>query len=260
MRLLLVLLQQRRSALAAASILLNPVVAGTAAVLGAAGIAAAIMGKNFLDTRKKTKELVSELDGLKDDLDNVGKSTQSSAKEFESQAKVIESNAERNKDLAAELQRLSAIEDKSTADKKLMADAVDELNNSVTGLNLSYDEETGLLNATTEEINKRIEASKGMEEVNRLTERQKTLNQEAADIESSLTEVAKERMRLEQEASESGVDGKKKSKNHWKDCPRRKMNFKVYLLKINPNEINCTRRSKRKDEQSQRPSQKLILR
>ncbi|MDY4307502.1 hypothetical protein SNF32_09785 [Enterococcus mundtii] len=125
---------------------------------------------------------------------------------------MIESNAERNKDLAAELQRLSAIEDKSTADKKLMADAVDELNNSVTGLNLSYDEETGLLNATTEEINKRIEASKGMEEVNRLTERQKTLNQEAADIESSLTEVAKERMRLEQEASESGVDGKKKVK------------------------------------------------
>lgn len=201
-----------KKALAAASILLNPVVAGTAAVLGAAGIAAAIMGKNFLDTRKKTKELASELDGLKDDLDNVGKSTQSSAKEFESQAKVIESNAERNKDLAAELQRLSAIEDKSTADKKLMADAVDELNNSVTGLNLSYDEETGLLNATTEEINKRIEASKGMEEVNRLTERQKTLNQEAADIESSLTEVAKERMRLEQEASESGVDGKKKVK------------------------------------------------
>ncbi|WP_301357412.1 tape measure protein [Enterococcus spodopteracolus] len=201
-----------KKALAAASILLNPVVAGTAAVLGAAGVAAAIMGKNFLDTRKKTKELASELDGLKDDLDNVGKSTQSSAKEFESQAKVIESNTERNKDLAAELQRLSAIEDKSAADKKLMADTVDELNNSVTGLNLSYDEETGLLNATTEEINKRIEASKGMEEVNRLTERQKTLNQEAADIESSLTEVAKERMRLEQEASESGVDGKKKVK------------------------------------------------
>nr|MBO0491452.1 phage tail tape measure protein [Enterococcus sp. DIV1094] len=201
-----------KKALAAASILLNPVVAGTAVALGLAGVAAAKMGIDFFAARKKAKELASELDGLKGDLDSVEKSTQSSAKEFESQAKVIESNTERNKDLAAELQRLSAIEDKSAADKKLMADTVDELNNSVTGLNLSYDEETGLLNATTEEINKRIEASKGMEEVNRLTERQKTLNQEAADIESSLTEVAKERMRLEQEASESGVDGKKKVK------------------------------------------------
>ncbi|BAO08046.1 putative minor tail protein [Enterococcus mundtii QU 25] len=201
-----------KKALAAASILLNPLVAGTAVALGLAGVAAAKMGIDFFAARKKAKELASELDGLKGDLDSVEKSTQSSAKEFESQAKVIESNTERNKDLAAELQRLSAIEDKSAADKKLMADTVDELNNSVTGLNLSYDEETGLLNATTEEINKRIEASKGMEEVNRLTERQKTLNQEAADIESSLTEVAKERMRLEQEASESGVDGKKKVK------------------------------------------------
>lgn len=201
-----------KKALAAASILLNPVVAGTAVALGLAGVAAAKMGIDFFAARKKAKELASELDGLKGDLDSVGKSTESSAKEFESQAKVIESNTERNKDLATELQRLSAIEDKSAADKKLMADTVDELNNSVTGLNLSYDEETGLLNATTEEINKRIEASKGMEEVNRLTERQKTLNQEAADIESSLTEVAKERMRLEQEASESGVDGKKKVK------------------------------------------------
>lgn len=196
----------------AKALILNPALALGLVALGAAGYAATKMGMNFFDARKKTKELASELDGLKDDLDNVGKSTQSSAKEFELQAKMIESNTERNKDLAAELQRLSAIEDKSAADKKLMADTVDELNNSVTGLNLSYDEETGLLNATTEEINKRIEASKGMEEVNRLTERQKTLNQEAADIESSLTEVAKERMRLEQEASESGVDGKKKVK------------------------------------------------
>ncbi|MDO7880411.1 MAG: tape measure protein [Enterococcus mundtii] len=194
------------------SLVVNPALGLTVLALGAAGVAAAKMGIDFFAARKKTKELASELDGLKGDLDSVEKSTQSSAKEFESQAKVIESNTERNKDLAAELQRLSAIEDKSAADKKLMADTVDELNNSVTGLNLSYDEETGLLNATTEEINKRIEASKGMEEVNRLTERQKTLNQEAADIESSLTEVAKERMRLEKEASESGVDGKKKVK------------------------------------------------
>ncbi|ONN41100.1 tape measure protein [Enterococcus mundtii] len=197
---------------AAAKMALKAVMNPMGAILAGLAAGAIYLTKKWNENRKAAKELASELDGLKDDLDNVGKSTQSSAKEFESQAKVIESNTERNKDLAAELQRLSAIEDKSAADKKLMADTVDELNNSVTGLNLSYDEETGLLNATTEEINKRIEASKGMEEVNRLTERQKTLNQEAADIESSLTEVAKERMRLEKEASESGVDGKKKVK------------------------------------------------
>lgn len=198
-----------KKALAAASILLNPAAAVTAAVLGAAGVAAAVMGKKFLDARKKAKELASDLDDLGDDLEGLEKSTESSAKAFEAQEKVIESNAERNKDLAAELERLSAIENQSAADKQLMADTVEELNNSVSGLNMTYDEETGLLSATTEEIQKRIEASKGMEEVSRLSERQNELIQQAADYETTLAEVAKERAMIEYNANVEGVNGKK---------------------------------------------------
>lgn len=198
-----------KKALAAASILLNPAAAVTAAVLGAAGVAAAVMGKKFLDARKKAKELAGDLDDLGDDLEGLEKSTESSAKAFEAQEKVIESNAERNKDLAAELERLSAIENQSAADKQLMADTVEELNNSVSGLNMTYDEETGLLSATTEEIQKRIEASKGMEEVSRLSERQNELVQQAADYETTLAEVTKERAMIEYNAAVEGVDGKK---------------------------------------------------
>lgn len=198
-----------KKALAAASILLNPAAAVTAAVLGAAGVAAAVMGKKFLDARKKAKELASDLDDLGDDLEGLEKSTESSAKAFEAQEKVIESNAERNKDLAAELERLSAIENQSAADKQLMADTVEELNNSVSGLNMTYDEETGLLSATTEEIQKRIEASKGMEEVSRLSERQNELIQQAADYETTLAEVAKERAMIDYNANVEGVNGKK---------------------------------------------------
>lgn len=198
-----------KKALAAASILLNPAAAATAVVLGAAGVAAAVMGKKFLDARKKAKELAGELDDLGDELENLEKSTESSSKEFEAQEKVIQSNMERNKDLAAELERLSAIENKSAADKQLMADTVEELNNSVSGLNMTYDEETGLLNATTEEINKRIEASKGMEEVSRLSERQNELIKQAADYETTLAEVTKERAMIEYNAAVEGVDGKK---------------------------------------------------
>lgn len=196
-------------ALAAAKALLNPGAAITAAVLGAVGAAAAILGKRFLEARKKAKEFASDLDDLGDELENLEKSTESSSKEFEAQEKFIESNMERNKDLAAELERLSAIENKSAADKQLMADTVEELNNSVSGLNMTYDEETGLLNATTEEINKRIEASKGMEEVSRLSERQNELIKQAADYETTLAEVTKERAMIEYNAAVEGVDGKK---------------------------------------------------
>lgn len=204
-------------ALAAAKLLLNPAAAITAGVLGLAGAAAVVLGKNFLDARKKAKELASELDDLGDDLEGLEKSTESSAKAFEAQEKVIESNAERNKDLAAELERLSAIENQSAADKQLMADTVEELNNSVSGLNMTYDEETGLLSATTEEIQKRIEASKGMEEVSRLSERQNELIQQAADYETTLAEVTKERAMIEYNAAVEGVDGKKVYKEALED-------------------------------------------
>ncbi|MFR0815587.1 MAG: hypothetical protein ACLSIL_14645 [Enterococcus casseliflavus] len=168
-----------------------------------------VVNQKWNDNRKAAKELASEIDGLGDEFDGLNDATESNAKAFEAQGKVIDSNAERNKDLAAELERLTAIEGKSAAEKQLMADTVEELNSSVTGLNLAYDEESGLLNATTEEIQKRIEASKGMEEVNSLVERQNQLTQEAADYETTLKEVAKERAMLEYDAAISGVDGKK---------------------------------------------------
>lgn len=197
----------KAKAIAAAA--LKMATSGVGLAMGAAAVVGAVLFKRWNDNRKAAKELASEIDGLGDEFDGLNDATESNAKAFEAQGKVIDSNAERNKDLAAELERLTAIEGKSAAEKQLMADTVEELNNSVTGLNLAYDEESGLLNATTEEIQKRIEASKGMEEVNSLVERQNQLTQEAADYETTLKEVAKERAMLEYDAAVSGVDGKK---------------------------------------------------
>ncbi|MFS1020223.1 tape measure protein [Enterococcus casseliflavus] len=191
------------------ALVLNPALGLTVLALGAAGVAAAKMGIDFFAARKKAKELAGDLDDLGSGLESLEKNSESNATAFETQGKVIESNMERNKDLAAELQRLSEIENKSAADKKLMADYVDELNNSVSGLNMSYDEETGLLSATTEEINKRIEASKGMEEVSRLVDRQNQLAQEAAEYETALKEATDARAKIAYDAAVEGVDGKK---------------------------------------------------
>ncbi|MBK0038326.1 MULTISPECIES: tape measure protein [unclassified Enterococcus] len=191
------------------ALVLNPALGLTVLALGAAGVAAAKMGIDFFAARKKAKELAGDLDDLGSGLESLEKNSESNATAFETQGKVIESNMERNKDLAAELQRLSEIENKSAADKKLMTDYVDELNNSVSGLNMSYDEETGLLSATTEEINKRIEASKGMEEVSRLVDRQNQLAQEAAEYETALKEATDARAKIAYDAAVEGVDGKK---------------------------------------------------
>ena len=56
------------------------------------------------------------------------------------------------------LEELSAVEDKSVSQKQLMQTYVDKLNESVDGLNLTYDAEKDKLNQTTEAIKNKIKA------------------------------------------------------------------------------------------------------
>ena len=58
------------------------------------------------------------------------------------------------------LKELESVENKTTAQKEQMKAMVDQLNESVKGLNLTYDEETDKLNQTTDAIERKIEASK----------------------------------------------------------------------------------------------------
>ena len=58
------------------------------------------------------------------------------------------------------LKELEGIDNKTTAQKEQMKAMVDKLNESVEGLNLTYDEETDKLNQTTDAIERKIEASK----------------------------------------------------------------------------------------------------
>lgn len=58
------------------------------------------------------------------------------------------------------LEELSGVENKSASQKQLMQAYVDRLNESVDGLNLTYDAEADKLNQTTDEIHKKIDAMK----------------------------------------------------------------------------------------------------
>ena len=72
----------------------------------------------------------------------------------------IEATSEKAEFYADQLDQLSEKENKTAQDKQLIQTYVDQLNKSVDGLNLTYDEEADKLSETTEAIHTKIDAMK----------------------------------------------------------------------------------------------------
>lgn len=81
------------------------------------------------------------------------KATEKSVASAQSQAMEAENYLQK-------LKELEGVENKTTAQKELMKAYVDKLNESVEGLNLSYDEEADKLSETTDAIHNKIQAQK----------------------------------------------------------------------------------------------------
>ena len=116
----------------------NPYLAIAAgAAAAAAGIAALILSQNKItrEYEKAKKAREEEIEG-------------------------VYAQAETAEIYAKKLDELMAKEEKSASDKQLIKTYVDELNGSVDGLNLKYDEEADKLNTSTEKIREKIAAYK----------------------------------------------------------------------------------------------------
>ena len=101
-----------------------------------------------------------------------------SAAAYEDQIDSIEASTISSMELADAIEVLSQKENKSAADKKMLANYVSLLNQKQKGLNLSYDEESDLLSQNTAATKEYIAARKKIDEANALLERQIELQQE----------------------------------------------------------------------------------
>lgn len=110
--------------------------------------------REMAEASQETKEKVSELSGTLQDLSNNAATSIESA----------EAEAYANKALADELYNLADQAELTNNEKERMKDIVDQLNGSVDGLNLKFDEEKGTLNLTRdaveELITKKLELAK----------------------------------------------------------------------------------------------------
>lgn len=96
-----------------------------------------------------------------------------------------------------------------TASHEDAGQAIADLNKAYEGLNLAYDEETGYLSASVEEIEKYISAKNNLSRMSALDERRVALTQEQAQLEANLAEATAKRDLISQDANLTERDKRK---------------------------------------------------
>lgn len=125
------------------------------------------------------------------EADNVLSSCSNSAKEWAETQNTLATSSSNTLALMQSLISLSTQTNKSSADIEVMKATVDELNGSVEGLNLSYDEQTDTLSMTTEALEAYVNMMVKQQQAQAIVERMIELKTEEAELEEQLA-AAKE--------------------------------------------------------------------
>lgn len=180
----------------------------------AAGIGALVAGGIALWKHlNKDSEAVKKLKGRQEELletsKEVAENTDQNAQNRKDEIATIENSTKSYQTLISELDRLSEKEKKTTAEKNKMKDMVEELNNSVAGLNLTYDAQNDALSQTPTKIREQVEA---YNELDKAREAQQQLNdiiEERNVLEGKLSEINEQRKEWNSVIANSPIEVKK---------------------------------------------------
>lgn len=193
-----------------------------AIVAGVAGVAAGIAAYTAAQKEAKaqddeniqaTKELTQRQEELKEALEDSKKAREENNTSAEAQTKQADIYAER-------LEQLAGVEEKSAAQKELMKDYVDKLNELMPDLNAQYDEEADKLNISTEAIKDNIQAQKELilakaaqknlegiaEDIAKLEIEQSDLAKQHADNELALQAAVEKTKEAKEAYAQTGYD------------------------------------------------------
>lgn len=181
----------------AIKVLMGPVGWVTLAIGALVGATVGIV-KWFNRSSEEGERLSGEIDKLSGSTDELLDSVESSSKAYEENRNELESTAATNQKLATEIEALADKEQKSASEKELLKSKIDELNGSVEGLSLSYNEEAESLNLSSEELRARLELTKEQASYTEALERQVEIAKEQHEIVSKLHETNALREELNQ--------------------------------------------------------------
>ena len=134
------------------------------------------------ETTQKTKELVEESKRLNESYAQAISERQDTRKEMENEKAAVGK-------LVNELKELQAKTELTSSEQNRQKMIIEELNSIYKGLNLEIDKQTGLLNMSTEELEKNVEAMIAMDRANAAREDMAKLAQEQYGAEKQLAEL-----------------------------------------------------------------------
>lgn len=180
----------------AAQLLFNAAVSANPIMLVVTAIGALVGGYVLLSNsiKNSTAEnrlFVDEINQSKAGIDDLNQSMRDSKDAYNDNINDIEKNSLGAKALAIQLIKLSKLYKGTAAEQRQMSVYTDKLNESVDGLNLTYDEHTGALSLTEDKIYDIIEAREKEALYEARLERQTELLKEQSDAEYELYKATK---------------------------------------------------------------------
>jgi len=180
--------------------------------LAIGALVGAVIGivKWFNKSSEEADRLTAETEELGESVNSLTESVSSNANAYKESVSSIESTSKANADLVQRIQELSEKENKSAADKLLLKDSIEQLNGSVDGLNLSYNEEANALNMSSEQLSARLQLMQDMETTTAGQERLLEISKEQNEVDLQLSEINE----LREEWLEKMENGEVKSKDY----------------------------------------------
>lgn len=174
-------------AVTTALVAMKTAVLGLMGPVGWVAVAVTALGTAFFGLTEylKTDELKkaeADIKNLKTSTDELTKSVSDNNDQHRSNLKDIKESGKASQDLLNEIMSLTSAEKLSGAQKILLRTKIEKLNQSIDGLNLKYDKNTGRLSMNRQQIEARIKAGEG--------------NNKLVAIENELTSAYKDQTRV----------------------------------------------------------------
>ena len=172
---------------------INPV----SIAVGALGTVLGVVTTAFIGSKGEATEWADSVKNAKNAIEG-----------WEETKETMEASQEKTMGLMQSLISLTGQENKSAAQTAQVKKTVEELNNSVEGLNLNYDEQTDTLNMTTEALENYVRTAMLQEKAEAIVSQMVTLEENKYDLEKQLADAQDELAEAQKntnDAIESGI-------------------------------------------------------
>lgn len=168
--------------------------------LGVVGAAVGLLAATFIDAADDTDEAKEAIDRAKE-----------AAEEWETTRTNLKQSEEDTMGLVQSLITLTSQTEKSASTNAQIKATVDQLNSSVEGLNLSYDEQTGTLNMSTEALEQYVHTLMLQKEAEAIIDRMVELDKQKYDLQEQLTAATTEYNDAQKDVDDTIAGGKQAS-------------------------------------------------